>query len=158
MSVHFSFPSSLQYSLSITNLPPSPQGERSRMGEDDLASRALIKLLAGCISVDISAFPLPLISTAPTAEDGGAAHSGAVDVLHEASTMAVDPIEELLAGRVPCIEFGPGGRVVVGAPRTHKVCGASDCRGKWGALRYRWGSVNKEGWCRAHSLLVQGLV
>ena len=94
------------------------------MGEDDLASRALIKLLADCIGVDTSAFPLPLISAAPT-PDGIAAFSGAVDMLSEASTKPVDPIDELLAGRVPCIEFGPGGRVVVGAPRAHKVCGAS---------------------------------
>ena len=91
------------------------QGERSRLGEDDLASRALVKLLADCIGVDSSAFKLPLVSE-PTA---GA--SGNVDVVLEASEPAGDPIDDLVAGRVQCVELGLGGNVVVGAPRTGKV-------------------------------------
>ncbi len=89
------------------------KGERSRIGEDVLSSRALIKLSAECMGVDASQLQLQLISQ-PAA-------TGNVDMMEVSARAQADPIEELLAGRVRCVEFGPGGRMVVDAPRTGKV-------------------------------------
>ena len=85
------------------------------MGEDELASRALVKLFADCIGVDSSAFGLPLVS------EPGAGTSGQVDVVSEELEPAGDPIDDLVAGRVHCVELGPDGQVVAGAPRSGKV-------------------------------------
>ena len=71
----------------------TPQGERIRLGEDDLVSRALIKLLADCIGVSTSEFRLPLLTEAGSA-------SGNVDVYQESKELLLDPIDDLVAGRV----------------------------------------------------------
>lgn len=60
-------------------------------------------------------------------------------MMEYSSTIAPDPLSELLAGRVQCVEF-VGSRVVVDAPRPRRV--------------YLSGSFNPihEGECETHAL------
>ncbi|GLC67169.1 hypothetical protein PLESTF_000524800 [Pleodorina starrii] len=121
------------------------KGARSRVGEDDLVSRLLVKMLADASGADSTPLQLPLISpdataaAAPspptpdpaavastnassTASPRGSAPAAAVsavqpcDVLHDTWRAAADPVQRLLRGEVRCVEFC-GREVTVDAPR-----------------------------------------
>ena len=95
------------------------QGERSRLGEDDLVSRALIKLLADCIGVSTSEFRLPLLT-------GSASEN--VDVYQESEEPLLDPIGDLVAGKVSRQLWYTCNM----APCTITLCAPASC--KWGML------------------------
>ncbi|KAG1653958.1 hypothetical protein FOA52_008979 [Chlamydomonas sp. UWO 241] len=95
------------------------KGARNRVQEDDLVSRAVVRLLAEVTGEDAAALTLPLIEAA---EGPSSSTSGLVDVLVDTSRPGeADPIDALLAGRASCVEFSPGGVVLVDAPREGKV-------------------------------------
>ncbi|KXZ52323.1 hypothetical protein GPECTOR_10g955 [Gonium pectorale] len=101
------------------------KGARSRVGEDDVVSRLLVKVLADASGVDTSAFQLPLIrQDAPAATSAGGAAAavapGPMDILADATTQAADPLQRLLRGEVRCVEY-VGSEVVVDAPRRGRV-------------------------------------
>ncbi|EFJ52742.1 hypothetical protein VOLCADRAFT_78735 [Volvox carteri f. nagariensis] len=86
------------------------KGARTRVGEDDLVSRMLIKeaaaaaASAGC-------------STA-AAQSAFVVHS--YDVVNDIRQAANDPVQQLLRGEIRCVEFC-GSEVVVDAPRHGRV-------------------------------------
>ncbi|PNW82224.1 hypothetical protein CHLRE_06g278116v5 [Chlamydomonas reinhardtii] len=123
------------------------KGARSRVGEDDLVSRLLVKILAEASGVDAANFPLPLIgpqgegaaaaaatatataatTAAATTAAAATASPQAPDVLHDDCAAAGDPLQRLLAGEVRCVEYSGGGpsgapaEVCVDAPRPGRV-------------------------------------
>ncbi|GAX76497.1 hypothetical protein CEUSTIGMA_g3942.t1 [Chlamydomonas eustigma] len=96
------------------------KGARNRMAEDDLVSRALIKLVAQSMDLDITAFTLPLVLEGATAAEGQQPVAIS-DVVHQSLIAMSDPISDLLEGKVQCVEYSPNGSVVVDAPRNQKI-------------------------------------
>ncbi|KAG2439524.1 hypothetical protein HXX76_004877 [Chlamydomonas incerta] len=113
------------------------KGSRSRVGEDDLASRLLVKVLAEASGVDTADFQLPLITGGGGGDTAAAAATTAAtpspsspvppDVLQDDCAAAGDPLQRLLAGEVRCVEYSGGGpsgapaEVCVDAPRPGRV-------------------------------------
>ncbi|KAG2501910.1 hypothetical protein HYH03_000408 [Edaphochlamys debaryana] len=100
------------------------KGARSRVGEDDLVSRLLVKLLAEATGCDASAFPLPLLpppaAATPAASPAPAASAAPYDLVTDECRAAGDPLRRLLAGEVRCVEYC-GQEVTVDAPRKGRV-------------------------------------
>ncbi|WIA37878.1 hypothetical protein OEZ86_014725 [Tetradesmus obliquus] len=122
------------------------KGARSRWQEEQLVGQALLQVLAQACGLDPAKLPrLPLLGTqaaAPAGPDADAADAAAAaanlqldsgvnsnsiqpqqhvvhDEVQSEFLPAPDPLQQLLAGRVRCVEYS-GGRVFVDAPR----CGA----------------------------------
>ncbi|KAK9917941.1 hypothetical protein WJX75_009936 [Coccomyxa subellipsoidea] len=99
------------------------KGARSRLDEDAVASRLVLRALASGCGLDAAAQDLDLGLIRTERQNGvcdGDATSASLEQLQETVQSIEEPLQELLEGRVRSVEYS-GGQVIIDAPRRGRI-------------------------------------